>query len=252
MAQRDVFYFFHPTPVRRVCQISPSMYELYRELRLAYDSSMKTVDEWHNETLGKAACAALEKNGFEARYAEDGASALDMILACVKPGMKVAFGGSMSLQAIGAPAKVAEKGAVVLDHNAPGLSPEAKGEIRRQELLCDLFLSSSNAVTLEGDIVNVDGNGNRVAALAFGPKKTIVVVGINKIVPDLDAALDRIETHAAPMNNKRLGLPNPCTKAGVCMDCEAPSRICCIYQVLRRKPHAADFTVIVVGERLGY
>jgi L-lactate utilization protein LutB len=213
---------------------------------------MKTVDEWHNETLGKAACAALEKNGFEARYVADGAAALDIILACVKPGMKVAFGGSMSLQAIGAPAKVAQRGAVVLDHNAPGLSPEAKDEIRRQELLSDLFLSSSNAVTLEGDIVNVDANGNRVAALAFGPKKTIVVVGINKIVRDLDEALDRIETYAAPMNNKRLDRPNPCVKTGLCMDCEATTRSCRIYQVLRRRPVLSDFTVIVVGERLGY
>lgn len=213
---------------------------------------MKTVDEWHNEALGKAACAALEKNGFEARYAADGAAALDMILSFVKPGMKVAFGGSMSLQSLGAPAAVAGRGAVILDHNAPGLTPEAKLEMRRAQLSADLFLSSSNALTLGGELVNVDGNGNRVAALAFGPRKTIVVVGINKIVRDLDEALDRIETQAAPMNNRRLERPNPCATTGVCMDCQAPTRICCIYQVLRRKPLASDFTVIVAGERLGY
>jgi hypothetical protein len=166
--------------------------------------------------------------------------------------MKVGLGGSMSLKAIGAPEKVRTLGAEILDHNAPGLDEERKLELRRAQLTCDLFLSSSNAVTLEGDIVNVDGGGNRVAALTFGPKKTVVVVGTNKIVRDLDEAFDRIETTASPMNNKRLDRPNPCVKAGTCQDCQGETRICRVYQVLHRRPLYSDFTVIVVGEQLGY
>ena len=213
---------------------------------------MTAVEMWHNETLGMSTCAALRKSGFEAQYVATGAEALELIAGFVKPGMKVGLGGSMSLKAIGAPEKVRALGAEILDHNAPGIDEERKLELRRAQLTCDVFLSSSNAVTLEGDIVNVDGGGNRVAALTFGPKKTVVVVGTNKIVRDLDEAFDRIETTASPMNNKRLERPNPCVKTGTCQDCQGETRICRVYQVLHRRPLYSDFTVIVVGEPLGY
>ncbi len=213
---------------------------------------MTAVEQWHNETLGKKTCEALKKNGFDARYAANGAEALQAVAGFVRPGMTVGFGGSMTLTSIGAQDKARELGAEVLDHNAPGLDAQRKLEVRRAQLTCDLFVSSSNAVTLEGDIVNVDGAGNRVAALTFGPKKTVVVVGANKIVRDLDEALARLETHASPMNNKRLNQPNPCVKTGQCEDCQGDSRICRVYQILRRRPSLSDFTVIVVGERLGY
>jgi len=213
---------------------------------------MNPIDQWRFETLGKTACEALKKNGFAAVYVETGAEARDRIAAMIKPGMKIGLGGSMTVKAIGLPEKAAALGAVVLDHNAAGLGPEEKAEIRRAQLTCDLFVSGSNAITLDGDIVNVDGNGNRVAALCFGPRKTVVVVGANKIVRDIDEALARVETTAAPMNNKRLGLPNPCVKTGQCEDCQGESRICRIYQILRRRPSTSDFTVIVVGESLGF
>ena len=213
---------------------------------------MTAVEMWHNETLGMSTCAALRKSGFEAQYVATGAEALELIAGFVKPGMKVGLGGSMSLKAIGASEKVRALGAEILDHNAPGIDEERKLELRRAQLTCDVFLSSSNAVTLEGDIVNVDGGGNRVAALTFGPKKTVVVVGTNKIVRDLDEAFDRIETTASPMNNKRLERPNPCVKTGTCQDCQGETRICRVYQVLHRRPLYSDFTVIVVGEPLGY
>jgi L-lactate utilization protein LutB len=213
---------------------------------------MTAVEEWRYETIGKSAAEALKRTGFDARFVLKGEEALAIIADLVKPGMKVGFGGSMTLRAIGAPEKVRELGAIVLDHNAPGLDQAKKLEILRSQLTCDLFLSSSNAVTLEGDIVNVDGNGNRVAALTFGPKKTVVVVGANKIVRDLDEALARLETEASPMNNKRLERPNPCVKTGTCEDCRGETRICRVYQILRRRPLLSDFTVIVVGEPLGY
>jgi L-lactate utilization protein LutB len=213
---------------------------------------MNAVEEWRYETIGKAACEALKRSGFDARFVQKGAEALDYIATLVKPGMTVGFGGSMTLRAIGAPEKVKALGAEILDHNAPGLDSAKKLEVMRAQLTCDLFLSSSNAVTMEGDIVNVDGNGNRVAALSFGPAKTVVVVGANKIARDLDEALARLETRASPMNNKRLDRPNPCAKTGTCEDCHGDTRICRVYQILRRKPFLSDFTVIVVGEALGY
>lgn len=98
----------------------------------------------------------------------------------------------------------------------------------------------------------MDGNGNRVAALSFGPKKVIVVAGINKVCSNIDAAYERIRTYAGPMNNKRLGIANPCATAGVCMDCNGKGRICRIYSVLKKRPMSTDFTVVLVGESLGY
>ncbi len=170
----------------------------------------------------------------------------------VKPGATVGFGGSTSVRGIGTQAAVTAAGARVLDHGEPGLDADRKMEIMRAQLTCDLFISGTNALTLDGELVNVDGNGNRVGALSFGPRKVVVVVGTNKIVRDLDEAFSRLETTAGPMNNKRLDRPNPCTKTGQCVDCSGTTRICRIYQILRRKPGLSDFTVIVVGEPLGF
>jgi len=213
---------------------------------------MNAVDVWQFETVGKAACEALKRSGFNALFVHKGGEALELIASFVKPGMSVGFGGSMTLRAIGAQERVRSMGARILDHSAPGLDPAGRLEVLRAQLTCDLFLSSSNAVTLEGDIVNVDGNGNRIAALTFGPRKTVVVVGANKIVRDLDEALARLETRASPMNNKRLECGNPCVKTGLCEDCHLETRICRVYQILRRRPSLSDFTVIVVAESLGF
>lgn len=213
---------------------------------------MNPVESWHYETNGKAACDALKHNGFDAVYVSSGADALAKVMEFVKPGMKVGFGGSMSVKGLGTQAAVAAAGAEILDHGAPGLDQERKMEILRAQLTCDLFIASSNALTLDGELFNVDGNGNRIAALTFGPRKTVVVVGANKIVRDLDEAISRVEQLASPMNNKRLDRPNPCVKSGTCMDCQGPTRICRVYQILKRKPSLSDFTVIVVGEALGY
>lgn len=213
---------------------------------------MNALASWRAETLGESAVKALKKNGFDAVFVKTGAEALELVAKHFKKGATVGFGGSMSVRGIGVQEKATAAGCELLDHNAPGLSPEVKTKILRRQLTSDVFVSGSNAVTLEGEIVNVDGTGNRVAALSFGPLKTIVVVGINKIVRDLDEAFARVETFAAPMNNKRLDKPNPCVKAGVCQDCDGDTRLCRVYQILRKRPGGTDFTVIIVGEDLGY
>ncbi|HCM25907.1 MAG: lactate utilization protein C [Treponema sp. GWB1_62_6] len=210
------------------------------------------VDVWRDETLGESAVKALKKNGFDAVYIADIKTAAEKILSYVGKDKTVGFGGSMTVKALLIAERAKEAGAIILDHNAPGLSPAEKLAIMRRQLTCDVFVSGSNALTLDGEIVNVDGNGNRVAALSFGPAKTVVVMGTNKIVRDLAEAQARIETFAAPMNNKRLDRPNPCVKAGTCQDCSGETRICRSYQVLRRRPSQSDFTVIVVGSFLGY
>lgn len=213
---------------------------------------MTTTEIWHARTVGEATCAALKKNGFDARFVETAEQAADYIESVVTAGASVGLGGSMTIRALELKDRLENKGARLLDHSAQGLSAEQKMDVMRAQLSCDVFLSSSNAITMKGELYNIDGNGNRVAALTFGPKKTIVVAGFNKIVRDLEEAEARLEGIASPMNNQRLGTGNPCTNSGVCMDCKSETRICRIYSVLKRRPSRSDFTVIIVGERLGY
>jgi hypothetical protein len=213
---------------------------------------MKEINEWHNEVTGIKAVEALKKNGFSAVYFETGDLASEFIINNVVKGDKVGFGGSMTIKKLGIQEEVKSMGGIVLDHNDASLSQDEKMETMRGELICDLFLCSSNAVTLEGELVNVDGAGNRVAAMSFGPKKVIIVVGINKICKNEATAFERIEQIAAPKNCKRLNLPNPCTKTGVCCDCKSDTRACRIYSVIKRQPMKSDITVVVVGENFGY
>lgn len=211
-----------------------------------------SVYEWHREALGKKAIEAFKKNEFDALYFSTSQEAAEFIMEHVKPGMKVGFGGSMTVAGMGIQDKVKQADAVVLDHGAAGLSIEERVALAREELLSDLYLCSSNAVTLDGALVNIDGMGNRVGAMSFGPKKVIIVVSVDKICKDEKAAFERLETIAAPMNNKRLDTANPCKMTGVCMNCQAKTRICRVYSVIRKKPLATDVTIVVIGEQAGY
>lgn len=213
---------------------------------------MKQFIQWHNDTFGEKVVKALEKNNFQAHYAVNRTVAIEKALSLIPAGATIGVGGSWTLKELGIPEQLAKNGHTVYDHNIPGLTMEESLALRRKELLSDVFLSGANAITLDGQLVNTDGSGNRVAAMSFGPKKVIVIVGVNKIVSDLDAAMERIETVAAPINNKRLDRPNPCTITGMCMDCQGSTRICNITSILHKHPPAIDFHVIVVGEELGF
>jgi len=213
---------------------------------------MKQFIQWHNDVFGEKVVKALEKNNFQAYYFGNRADAVAKVLSLVQPGATVGVGGSWTLKEMNIPDQLEKKGHEVFDHNRPGLTMEQSMALRHKELSCDVFISGTNAITLDGQIVNTDGSGNRVAAMSFGPKKVIVVVGVNKIVPDLDAAMERIEMFAAPVNNKRLDRPNPCTVTGICMDCQGPSRICNITTILHKRPPTMEFHVIIVGEELGF
>jgi len=210
------------------------------------------VRNWHAETLGKKVINALEKNGFKAVYFSDKDAAAQYVLEFIDDGMKVGIGGSATLEELELPVKAAEKGAVVLNHNVDNLTPDEKLEIRRQQLLSDVFLCSANGITFDGYLVNIDATGNRIGAMTFGPNKVIIVAGINKICKDVDSAFNRIETVTAPQRNKHQSRPNPCVATGYCMDCKGAARICKIYSVIKRKPSVTDVEVVIVGESLGY
>lgn len=213
---------------------------------------MNDFTQWHNETLGCKTVEALKKNGFEAEWCATGAEAKEKILGLIPEGTSVGFGGSWTVKALGISEALAGRGNTLLDHGAPGLTNEERQEIRKKQLTCDVFLTGTNAVTMNGELVNTDGVGNRVAAMIFGPGRVIVVMGANKIVKDLEEAGKRIRQVAAPINNKRLGTPNPCTQTGICMDCQGPTRICNVTTVISKRPKATNFHVFLVGEELGF
>lgn len=221
--------------------------------QFTYLGGMKLeIQNWHKETIGKKVVDALVKNEFDARYFSTLQEAAAFILNHIEPGTKVGFGGSMTINSMAIQEKVKAAGGTVIDHGSPDLTMEEMIAAAREELVSDLFLCSSNAVTLDGMLVNIDGMGNRVSAMSFGPKKVIVVVSTDKICKDEKAAFGRLEEVAAPMNNKRLDMQNPCTRTGTCMNCQAKTRICRVYSVLRKKPMLTDITVVVVGESAGY
>lgn len=212
---------------------------------------MSEYIQWHHEALGEKIVKALEKNLFTATYVQSREAATAKLLELIPTSATIGFGGSVTLAQLGIITKLEERGNQVLNYMKPGLSPEEMRAIRRQHLLSDVFLSGTNAVTLDGKLVNVDATGNRVGAMLFGPEKVIIVVGINKIVCDVAEAENRVKLWASPPNNKRLGYPNPCAQTGVCVDCQGPTRICNITTIMHKKPRQTDVHVIVVGEELG-
>jgi hypothetical protein len=216
------------------------------------DTFVSEMNTWHGRTLGLKTVEALRKNRFEADFFETREETAKAVIKLISPGMQVAFGGSQTAKQLNLQKLVAAKGATILDHNAAGLTDQEKMEVMRQQQICDVFICSSNAISLQGELFNIDGHGNRVAAMSFGPRRVIVIAGVNKLVPDEEAAWQRIRTIAAPINFQRLNRPNPCVKSGICMNCNLPTRGCNIYVATRRRPSLTDFSVFIVNETLGF
>jgi hypothetical protein len=212
---------------------------------------MASPQEWYREKMIERAAKALSANYFDTHSFTDRESLINTVLKYISPGLKIGIGGSLSVRGIGLLERLAEIDVQVLDHWKQGLTKEEISSIRLSQLTCDLFLSSANAITEKGDIVNIDGFGNRVNAMTFGPKKVIIIAGYNKITPDVNSALDRIKRIAAPLNAKRLNLPLPCAETGYCHDCKSEARICRVTSIIQRKPNGTDISVYLINEELG-
>jgi len=206
----------------------------------------------HDERLGRACVKALQDKGFQAAFCRTAAEARDWVLERTPSGAGVGVGGSITIRELGLMEVLAERGHRVLHHWEAGLGAEESMRLRREAAAADVYLTGSNAVTLDGALVNIDGAGNRVAAMIFGPGRVIVIAGINKVTGDVTAALERIRNVAAPRNAIRYGAKTPCAELGYCTDCDSPDRLCRVITIIDRQPIQGDIHVCLVGETLGY
>ena len=202
------------------------------------------------DKLGQSVVKALNGRHFEAYYCPDMQAACEKLLSLIPETDTVAWGGSQTLAEIGAQDALRMRGQSLIDRDM-AKAPEERNALMRQALTADTFLMSSNAITEDGQLVNMDGNGNRVAALIYGPRQVIVVAGLNKIAKDLDAAIARVRGTAAPTNAQRFNINTPCKVTGTCADCKCPDSICANMVITRLCKPNGKIKVILVGENLG-
>ena len=201
-----------------------------------------------NDLLAQTVIKGLESRNMSGYYAKTKEEALSLALSLIPEGSTATMGGGVSVHEIGLVDALKNGNYHFIDRDA--------ASDKRAAMLAaydaDVFLASSNAITNDGILVNIDGNANRISAIAHGPKKVILIVGMNKVCSDLDGAMKRARNVAAPINAQRFGLDTPCAKTGACMDCKSPDTICCQILVTRYSRHAGRIKVILVNDNLGF
>jgi len=214
-------------------------------------SSWDDVRKEYYRRLGTSLTKALEGNGFSARYVETKDTAKEAALGLIPNGASVGIPSTVTIRELGLPEVLELRGHKVFHHWA-SLSSEERIQMFMGENASDVFLTSSNAVTLDGILVNIDASANRVSAMAWTSKRIIFVIGINKVCRDVESAVQRIKDIATPMNAIRLNANVPCKSVGHCVNCNSPERLCRALLILERVPTSRDAHVILVGEPLGY
>jgi len=201
-----------------------------------------------NALLQQKVIKGLESRNMTGHYAENKEEALKLALSLIPEGSSVTMGGAMSAHEIGLVAALKAGNYNFIDRDA--MADKRAAMLAAYD--ADCFLASANAITEDGMLVNIDGNANRVSAIAQGPRKVLLIVGMNKVCSDLDAAMKRARNVAAPINAQRFGLSTPCAKTGACMDCKSPDTICCQFLITRYSRHKDRIHVILVNDNLGF
>lgn len=203
----------------------------------------------------KALASTMKRNfakrNIDAFYCEDSESAVALAMDLMKDGTTVGFGGSETLKEIGLLDAVRNSSLTLIDREQ-AKTPAEKKEYYFKNAMSDYFLMSSNAVTIDGELINIDGNGNRVACLIHGPEHVILMVGMNKVVPNVETGIARVRNTSAPANAARLETQTPCGVTGHCGNCNSPDCMCCQIVVTRHSRHTGRIKVILIGEELGY
>lgn len=210
--------------------------------------------EWEQfviEKRAQRAVEALRRNWMSAEFVPSSGEAVKKIMEMIPDGASVGIGGSVTLGQIGLVQAMSNRPVKLLNPFASGVTLEERNRITREIFMADYFLTGTNAVTENGELYNIDATGNRVAAMFFGPGRTIVVTGYNKIVRDLHEAHRRVKEWAGPVNARRLGRKTPCAETGVCSDCTSPDRICRVTVTIAKQPARSNIQVFIIGEPLG-
>lgn len=210
-----------------------------------------TPKQIYYENIAKTIITNLQKRQMEGFYCPDRASAVELALSLMPEGSSIGWGGSMTLAESGLSEAIRRKNYRLLDRDS-AKTPDEQRKLYGEMAMADFFLTSTNAITQNGELVNIDCRGNRVAFLIFGPQNVIVLAGMNKVVQDTDSAIARIKTSAAPPNTVRLNKKTPCAVTGVCGDCHSPDCICCHTVITRQSAYPGRIKVILIGEELGY
>ena len=211
-----------------------------------------TPNEQRNERLGAKMAKAMQRRHFDAYYCATASEAKAKVNELIPDGASVTWGGTMTVRDMDIPQMLQERGTLKVWDRDKVETPEEKQEMYLRAFQADYYLSSANAITEDGVIVNIDGNGNRVAAITWGPQHVIFVVGMNKVAQDPEAALKRARSTAAPINAARFDIQTPCQLDGQCHNCNSPQSICNYIHFLRKSSKPGRIIVILVGENLGY
>ena len=211
---------------------------------------MSTCKQAYYDKRGVALVKALKSRHFDAYYCQTKAEALEKALELIPEGSTVGWGGVMSAHELGLIDAIRQGNYNAIDRES--LPPEQRGEAAIKCLTADVFLTGANGISMDGQMVNIDGMGNRVAAIIFGPKKVLVIAGMNKVCDDLDGAIARARNVAAPMNQQRFDTPNPCGITGKCSDCKTETCICNHIVITRHSRPVGRITFLLVGEDLGF
>ncbi|UQZ88654.1 lactate utilization protein C [Deltaproteobacteria bacterium Smac51] len=214
----------------------------------------KEIRAWQLECQAKDLIKKMEKRGFNAVYTPTAEEAKTAVLGLLPTEGVIALLGSQTMNQLGVYADLRTSGRELVDHatQTKGLTPEEAHNYRRRAFTAEAMLASANAVDADGRLYNIDGVGNRVASMIYGPNKVVLAIGMNKLAPTPEEAWRRARNTASPMNNKRIDKPNPCVKSGRCHDCQLPSSICNYFTTIDRSLPEGRINVVLIGEEFGY
>lgn len=215
-------------------------------------SRYSTIKDWYHRNVLLHVVANLRKRDFAASYFPTIDALNRNILKTIPKSASIGVPGSVTIRELGIIEKLKERGNRVVHHWKRGLTEKTDRAVRHAETCADYYLTSANAITLEGDIINIDGVGNRVAGMIYGPQNVIIVAGYNKLVHSVDEGMRRSKNIAGVMNAKRVDAKTPCTTTGICIDCNAKHRICRVISIIQYRPWQTNIEVFLVNQLLGF
>ncbi|MGQ9664688.1 MAG: lactate utilization protein [bacterium] len=213
---------------------------------------MDEVRKWQQEKLLLKVVESLRRRAFNAQYFDTVNEVNNFLLKSIPTDASIGIGGSMTIRELGIIERFEQRGNKIIHHWQKGLTEETDKEVRKKEMLADYYLTSANAITKNGDIINIDGIGNRIAAMVYGPENVFIIAGHNKIVSSIHDGIKRSKEIAAVMNAKRVSAKTPCVASGACVDCNVEGRICRVISIIQYRPWQTNISVLLVNEILGF